>query len=131
MVYISCLTIFPAKFDLPAIIGLIYGNCKRNDIEFSTIKKGTKYITGQMAKRLDGRSRMIVFRDCLNYTAPCSLDKYCRQWGAQLEKSIFPYSLYHSIEELKQAVEFPSFNDFWSDLKQVRYNITFSQLIHI
>ena len=74
-----------------------------------------------MIRRKEGREQIIVFRDCLNYTAPCSLDKYCRQWGAKLVKSIFPYSLYHSIEELKSSYDFPAYADFWSDLKQVNF----------
>ena len=108
-----------AKFDLPTVIGLIYGYCKQNDHDFSTLKKGTKYITGMVKKREQGRDAVIVFRDCLNYTAPCSLDKYCKQWGATMQKSIFPYSLYASVEQLKNATVFPEYEQFYSELKQV------------
>ena len=112
-----------AKFDLPTIIGLIYGYCKIRDYDFQTLKKGTKYITGVIKRQKGERTAVIAFRDCLNYTAPCSLDKYCRQWGARLQKSIFPYSLYGSVEELHSATEFPSYEDFYSDLKQVSLHV--------
>ena len=115
----SSLTYFLAKFDLPCIIGLLYGHCKSQQFDFNTMKKGTKYINAEITRPDMGRNRSIVFRDCLNYTAPCSMDKYCRQWGAKLTKSIFPYSLYSSVEELKSATSFPKYEQFFSELKQV------------
>ena len=87
------------------------------------MKKGTKYITAEISRMEIDRTQSIVFRDCLNYTAPCSMDKYCRQWGAKLVKSIFPYSLYSTIEELQSAVSFPEYEKFFSELKQVRIQI--------
>ena len=35
------------------------------------------------------------------------------------EKSIFPYSLYSTVEELYAAKEFPKYEDFYSSLKKV------------
>ena len=65
------------------------------------------------------RKSVVVFRDCLNYTAPCSMDKYCRQWGASMVKSIFPYSYFNSVEELMSTNSFPPYEAFFSELKQV------------
>ena len=39
-------------------------------------------------------------------------------WGATLHKSIFPYGAYHSVEELRNAVEFPPEEAFFNQLKQ-------------
>ena len=100
------------------MVSLLYGHCSRNEIRFSTIKKGTKYLYLDMIKT-DDREKVISLKDCLNYTSPCSLDKYCEQWGATLQKSLFPYTLYGSIEEMVQATEFPKYEDFYSSLKKV------------
>ena len=64
------------------------------------------------------RKASITFRDVLNYTAPCRLTKYLKQWGSVLAKSIFPYSLYNSIEELENATDFPPYETFYSELTQ-------------
>ena len=106
------------KYDIPTMVSLLYGHCSRNEIRFSTIKKGTKYLYLDMIKT-DDREKVISLKDCLNYTSPCSLDKYCKQWGATLQKSLFPYTLYGSIEEMVQATEFPKYEDFYSSLKKV------------
>ena len=112
-------TFFLAKFDMPAIIGLVYSYCQSNGYNFSTIKKGTHYMNAGLSKNGTERKSTIVFRDCLNYTAPCSMDKYCRQWGASLVKSVFPYSHFHSVEELMSTNSFPPYEAFFSELKQV------------
>ena len=39
-------------------------------------------------------------------------------WGGTLHKSIFPYGAYKSVEELRSVTEFPSRDQFFSDLKQ-------------
>ena len=39
-------------------------------------------------------------------------------WGATLHKSIFPYGAYKSVEELRSTTEFPSRDQFFSELKQ-------------
>ena len=74
-------------------------------------------------KRSDGLE--VVFKDVRHYTSPCNLDKFLKTWQAPAEKSVFPYQLYSSIEELEQATEFPPIEDFYSDLKQVIF-----QFIH-
>ena len=100
------------------MVSLLYGHCRRNGIRFSTVKKGTKYLNLDMIKN-DEREKIVSLKDCLNYTAPCSLDTYCKQWGATLQKSLFPYTLYGSIEELTSATEFPKYEHFYSSLKKV------------
>ena len=101
------------------MIGLIYSYCKANGYQFSTIKKGTRYMNAEITRSVLKRKSVVVFRDCLNYTAPCSMDKYCRQWGASMVKSIFPYSFFHSVEELMSTNSFPPYEAFFSELKQV------------
>ena len=55
--------------------------------------------------------------DILFYTAPCSLAKYLKQWGAIGQKAIFPHSLFSSIEEINQTIQFPIHEAFYSELK--------------
>ena len=101
---------------MPVIIGLISKWCRENKIDISVIKKGSSYMTLNL-KRADGLE--VVFKDVRHYTSPCNLDKFLKTWQAPAEKSVFPYQLYSSIEELEQATEFPPIEDFYSDLKQV------------
>ena len=60
----------------------------------------------------------ITFKDTLNYTAPASLGKYLKQWGAKESKGIFPYELYNRIEDIEAAEEFPTQDQFYSSLKK-------------
>ena len=60
----------------------------------------------------------LTFKDVLNYTAPSSLSKYLKQWGVKEEKGIFPYELYHRIEQIEAAEVFPTRDQFYSSLKK-------------
>ena len=83
----------------------------------SVIKKGSGYMTLNLKNK---NYLEVSFKDVRHYTSPCNLDKFLKTWQAPAEKSIFPYQKYSSIEELEQATDFPSLEDFYSDLKQVR-----------
>ena len=96
----------------------IYSYCGRNDIEISTIKRAGCYFTLSLIKKGD-RMQKIEFRDVLNFSSPTSLDKYLKQWGVPISKSIFPYSYYKSVEELSEAIDFPPPEAFFNDLKQI------------
>ena len=58
-----------------------------------------------------------VFKDALLFTSPCTLSKYLKQNGVTEKKSIFPYTFFHSIEELDQCTDFPPYAEFYSELK--------------
>ena len=83
----------------------------------SVIKKGSGYMTLNLKNE---NYLEVSFKDVRHYTSPCNLDKFLKTWQAPAEKSIFPYQKYSSIEELELATNFPSLEDFYSDLKQVR-----------
>ena len=116
----SCFGFNSAKFDLPCMIGLIFQYCKTSNIQVSTIKKGTTYMVLNM-KREDGIE--VVMKDVRNYTAPCSLDKFLKQWNTVSEKSIFPYQKFKLMSELEKQTTFPERSDFYNELKQVRFYI--------
>ena len=75
----------------------------------NVLKKGNAYYSIS--------TPVFTFKDALNFTSPCNLSKYLRQNDVSEKKSIFPYSLYHSIEEMDAYTEFPPRAAFYSELK--------------
>ena len=57
------------------------------------------------------------FKDAYRFTSPVTLSKYLAQNGVTEKKSIFPYSAYNSVEELRNQKEFPDYELFYSELK--------------
>ena len=106
------------KFDLKVLAPMIYKYAQDNDVTVSCVKRDTNYQNMTLVKGGD-REQRISFKDVLNYTSPCTLDKFCKNWGSKLKKSIFPYSHFKSVEELKSATEFPPESAFFNILKQV------------
>ena len=112
--------IFLGKFDIPCLITYFATYCREKDIKMRILKKTTSYFTLELIKDENlPTEKRISFRDVRNYCPPCSLDKFLRTWEAPFSKSIFPYQRYSSVEELAQATEFPSKEDFFNSLKQV------------
>ena len=112
--------IFLGKFDIPCLITYFASYCREKEVEIRILKKTASYFTLELIKdeKLPTEKR-ISFRDVRNYCPPCTLDKFLRTWEAPFSKSIFPYQRYSSVEELGQATEFPSKEDFFNSLKQV------------
>ena len=107
-----------SHFDLKCINAQIYNYSRRQQIEVSTIKRTGHYFSLNLEKR-QGRTRRIQFRDVLNFSSPCSLDRYLKQWGASLHKSIFPHGYYKSVQELIEATDFPPAESFFNNLKNI------------
>ena len=106
------------KFDMKILAPYIYAYAHHRGIEISAIKRCGSYFSLTLERKLGNRIQKICFRDVLNFTSPTTLEKYMSQWGARATKSIFPYSHYKSIEELKQATDFPDQAAFFNELKQ-------------
>jgi hypothetical protein len=98
-----------AKFDIPCIASSLFLELKLKFGSVSILKKMTSYISVETEK--------CTFKDTLKFTAPCSYDKFTRVWGAPTAKSIWPYSLYSDIIEMKAAKKFPPISDFSNTLK--------------
>ena len=97
-----------SKFDIPVIAApLFHLLLSRND-KPEVMKRGASYFTV--------KTRDLRFKDVLNYTAPCSYDKFLKSWDSPLEKSIFPYSYYGQIEEMRISTDFPPFEAFKNEL---------------
>ena len=99
-----------SRFDIPILIGGIVQYANKYKIKPETLKKGAKYLTLSVGD--------IVFKDILNYSSPCSLDKYLRQWKAPEAKGIFPHAYFPTIESIRLCTVFPPKSAFYSKLKQ-------------
>ena len=93
---------------------------EKTGIKINILKKAASYFTVELIKdeKLPTEKR-ISFRDVRSYCPPCSLDTFLTSWEAPFSKSIFPYQRYGSVEELAQATDFPTKEDFFNSLKQV------------
>ena len=96
------------KFDLPTIAGPLLTVMKEAG-NVQILKKRNSYITISNDR--------IIFKDILRFHSPCTYDKFVSLWGTPGAKSIWPYSLYSSVEEINSAKIFPKRADFSNDLK--------------
>ena len=100
---------FSGKFDIPTIVDSLYKFAKERNLQVSCLKKANKYTTFEIGS--------IIFKDVLSYSAPCSLSKYLKQWGAAETKSVFPYEFFRSVEQIEETEVFPPYDAFFSSLK--------------
>ena len=99
-----------SKFDIPVLVPYLLTIGRRLGYEPNAIKKGTRYINLEIGP--------FVFRDIMQLSSPCTLQKYLTTWGeSENAKGIFPYSKYGKIEELAADCNFPPIDDFFSILK--------------
>ena len=97
----------------------IMEHSKKFNVKIEAIKKTSSFFNLTLKKQDDDYIAVLSFRDVINYNAPCSLDIYLKTWNGEYSKSIFPYTFFKSVEELKSYTEFPPKEAFYSDLKQV------------
>lgn len=57
------------------------------------------------------------------FNSKTSLDGYMKQWGASSTKMFFPYEFYNSIEEMRQTIDFPPYNAFFSHLRNSNIDV--------
>ena len=107
---LHCFGFNSSRFDIPALIAGIAKFSNENECKIKTLKKGATYITLEIDD--------IVFKDTLQYTSPCNLDRYLRQWQAPEPKGIFPHGHFSSIESMRETLQFPDKTAFYSKLKQ-------------
>ena len=93
---------------------------KKHDLDISVIKKGSSIFNLTLRKQDGDRLAVLSKRDVCNFNAPCSLDDYLLTWNGEFSKSIFSYTFFKSVEELRSYSDFPPKEAFYSDLKQVR-----------
>ena len=106
---------------MKVILADIYMYAKINEIQVDPIQKDTNYFTLKLTKRLDDRNQVIVFKDLMNFTSPMSMDQYLKTWNGFQSKLIWPYTKFSSVEEIMSEKDFPSIEDFFNDLKQVKF----------
>ena len=117
------------KFDLPCLMTYFASYKDKTGIKINILKKAASYFTVELIKdeKLPTEKR-ISFRDVRSYCPPCNLDTFLTSWEAPFSKSIFPYQRYGSVEELAQATDFPTKEDFFNSLKQV-FHISLCQYL--
>ena len=49
-------------------------------------------------------------------------NNYLKQWGVSEEKSIFPYTLFSTIEDLVKQKIFPAYHEFFNELSDSNVN---------
>ena len=98
-----------AKYDITILAPYLFGALRERYGSVSVLKKGNAYFSIT--------TPIFVFKDALLFTSPCSLSKYLKQNDVKEEKSLFPYSFFHTIEEMRAYTEFPSKSAFYSELK--------------
>ena len=98
-----------SKFDLPVLIAPLMIELKKRGGRINILKKMTSYISIQ--------NDTLSFKDALRFSSPCSYDKFVKVWEVKNEKSIWPYTLYNSIAEIRAAKKFPSYTQFRSSLR--------------
>ena len=96
-----------ARFDMGVIAGPLFMELEKKE-KLSVIKKGAAFFNASTEK--------LSFKDVLSFTAPCKLEKFLKTWKSPAAKSIWPYSYYGSVRELKLAKTFPPRNAFYSEL---------------
>ena len=106
---------------MKVILADIYMYAKINEIVVDPIQKDTTYFTLKLTKRLDERNQVVVFKDLMNFTSPMSMDQYLQTWNGFKSKLIWPYTKFSSIEEIMSEKDFPPIEDFFNDLKQVKF----------
>ena len=100
-----------SRFDLSVLIPYLEYYAQNNGLELKLLKKGSRYFNISIGK--------IIFKDILSFSAPCSLEKYLANWfDGGAKKSIFPYQYFRSIEQIRECLDFPPREAFWSDLKK-------------
>ena len=98
-----------AKFDLPTIYAPLISELQSRFGKVEVLRKKSSYMSISTST--------IVFKDALKYSSPCSYSKYLKVWGVTESKSLWPYSLYGNIKEMKAAKKFPPRSKFASELR--------------
>ena len=77
--------------------------------EVNCIKKGCSYFMFS--------TESLIFKDALNFTSPCTLSAYLSQWSVEERKSIWPYTFFNSVEDIKKCTTFPPISAFYNEMK--------------
>ena len=95
------LHLYSGRFDLKVMLPGIMEHSKKFKVKKSAIKKISSFFNLTLRKKDDDHVAVLSFRDVINYKAPCSLDSYLKTWNGEYSTSIFPYTFFKSVEELK------------------------------
>ena len=106
---LDCFGYNSAKFDIPCIAAPLLLQLRLLCGKVSILKKMSSYISLTTS--------MFSFKDALRFTSPSTYDRFARTWEAPTSKSIWPYSYYHDIAQMKADKKFPPLKAFESKLR--------------
>ena len=106
---LDCFGFNSCRFDLPVLMAPLILELKKRGGRINILKKMAAYISIQ--------NDTLSFKDALRFSAPCSYDKFVKVWEVENVKSIWPYTLYNSVAEIRNAKKFPSYTKFRSALR--------------
>ena len=98
-----------AKYDMTILAPYLFPALEEEFGGVSVLKKENAYF--------HVKCNGVSFKDAYLFTSPCSLSKYLVKNQVEEVKSIFPYTMFSTIEEMQMQTEFPSHADFYSELK--------------
>ncbi len=115
-----------SKYDMTVLCPYLFTEFHARGLSVNVVKKESSYFSvavnekgGRDERRRLKRGKVLyIFKDARLFTSPCSLSGYLKQNGVTETKSVFPYSLFHSVEELRAQTTFPEYELFFSELKQ-------------
>ena len=110
------------RFDIPVIMSRLVETIPVEKL--SVIKNGNKYI---MVKFDD-----LLFLDAVNYFPQGSLVDFCKSFGVEEHKTIFPYERFQTVSEMKNLKTYPKISDFFSSLgRKGDRNLFFQEFLEI
>ena len=101
-------------YDLTVILGYLVNNMKAIEMTANSIKVIKKACNYFMIG-----TENFIFKDMMNFGPPVSLSKFLSMWGVSERKSIWPYTYFESVEQIRACSEFPDRSVFFNDLKQM------------
>ena len=95
-----------SRYDIPVLMHLLLEAVGHKNIK--VIKKGNTIF--------DLRIQKLCFRDAMNYCGPMSLSRFAKIFKLPISKGMFPYEKFVSIEDIRNQIKWPDYNDFISSL---------------
>ena len=98
------------RYDLNVLAPYLLPSLTERFTDVRLLKKNSAYFSIETNKW--------CFKDALNFTTPQPLSSYLAQNGILEKKSVFPYTAFSTIESMIGTKTFPSYEQFFSELKQ-------------
>lgn len=93
------------RYDVPVLKASLFDEFLRRDSEFQALTRGCGV--------MEFRFKNIIGRDVANFAPPTSLKRFAKSLNIKnVQKDLWPYTFYSSIQEIKDATTFPPIHVF-------------------